>query len=157
MKRSGSIAAFLAVCGMFAGCGPGGPKLPEVVSVTGEVLYNQKPVEGAEVIFVSSAPDAKPARGITDAQGRFKLKTYVDAQHDLDGATPGDYQVSVSKIDAPAAKMTGEEMSKMMGSGQAIPMPKDLLPAKYKDAKSSGLTKSVKAKEKNDFKLELMD
>jgi hypothetical protein len=138
---------------LLAGCGPAGPKLPEIADVSGEVTYQGKAVEGAEVTFLSSTPDSKPARGMTGADGRFSLKTYIDPEHDLNGAIPGSYEITVTKKDLP--KMTAEDMAKM--GGVAMAPPKDLVPPRYSDPKKSGLTATVKAKEKNIVKLELKD
>lgn len=135
------------------GCSSGST-LPQTVAVTGEVLYQGKPADGAEVAFNTSAPGAKPARGKTDAQGKFTLKTYVDPQHDLDGAIPGEYEVTVTKLELPPP-MTAEDMSKM--GSKPMPLPKDLLPAKYSTAAKTDLKASVKAGDKNDFKFELKD
>jgi hypothetical protein len=136
-----------------SGCGPEGPKIPELSEASGIVTYQEKPVEGAEVVFSSSAADAKPARGTTGADGKFTLKTYLDPQHDLSGAIPGDYQVTVTKKEL--AKMSADDMAKMGGAPMAPS--KDLIPGKYSDAKQSGLTATVKAKEKNSFSFPLAD
>lgn len=141
------------ILALLAGCSTQGPKIPEVVAVTGEVTYQGKGVEGAEVIFTPASPDSKPGRGLTGSDGKFSLKSYVDAEHDLTGAIPGDYKVLVSKKDLP--KLTAADMANM--GGRPAPAPKDLLPAKYADVNQTTLTATVKPKEKNDFKFELTD
>jgi hypothetical protein len=119
--------------------------------VTGTVTYKGSPVEGATVTFVS--PN-NSAFGMTDAQGKFKLKTANGENVSL-----GDYQVTVVKKEAPpaAAPSTPEEYVPPDPNAPPPPAPKDLLPAKYGDTKSSGLTATVKADDANDFPLQLAD
>ena len=76
-----------------AGCGSGGPAVT-VHPVNGQVLYAGKPAKGVRVFFMpTSAPGVPdiPAnpRGVTDAEGRFKLTTFTPE----DGAAEGGYQV----------------------------------------------------------------
>src|SRR5436190_13406669 len=72
-------------------------------NVSGTVLYKGQPIAGATVNFLvkGDAPNAKPARGVTDASGRFTLKTFFTATEEASGALPGDYVVMVTKIDEP--------------------------------------------------------
>ena len=46
------------------GCG-GGPVIPETIPVKGTVTYQDKPVEGAQVLLSSSDPKGKPASAVT--------------------------------------------------------------------------------------------
>lgn len=153
------VRSVAVVCGIAiaSGCSSSDSKIPEVVPAKGEVTYQDKPVEGADVVFTSSAPDGKPARGRTDTQGKFSLKTYIDPQHDLDGAIPGDYQVIVTKKDVSATPMTAEQMTKMGAEGKSMEPPKDMLPAKYAIAQQSGLKETVKKGQANEFKINLTD
>lgn len=57
---------------LLCGCGP---SRPTTVPVSGTVLLDGEPVESAAVIF-SSVEGGRPATGITDAQGRFRLRTF---------------------------------------------------------------------------------
>ena len=60
--------AFLAAFG----CGRSGPI---GVEVAGSVAYRGKPVDGANVLFISAKN--RPASAKTDSQGRFTMKTFV--------------------------------------------------------------------------------
>lgn len=157
MPQPFRLLGSLLACLVFGsvGCSSGTPA-PPTVNVTGEVLYQSKPVEGAYVTFASKSAEVKSASGTTDASGKFTLKTYVDPTKEVTGAMPGDYQVSISKIEK-KAPMTPEEMSKISQSGQMIPPPKSLIPQKYSEITSSGLNASVKQGDSNNFKFELMD
>jgi hypothetical protein len=139
---------------LFAGCS-GKKDVPKTVSVTGTVLLNGNTIEGAEVSFQPKSPgsDSRPARGATDASGKFTLKTYIGPGTDVDGAIPGEYVVAVSKVESKS--MTSEDMAKMTTSGKKVAPPKNLLPTRYANAKKSGLTATVSADGSNDFKFEL--
>src|SRR5688572_7087832 len=94
-RRLVALLSFAAVS--IAGCSSG-PDRPETFSVTGKVTYNDKPVDGATVTFVSdNSPHA--AVGITDAAGQYTLMTFVKD----DGAVPGNYRVKIVKVDDPGA------------------------------------------------------
>src|SRR3954454_21549000 len=72
-------------------------------SVWGSVLYKAQPVEGATVIFHPKGDNAaaKPAQGKTDSGGHFAVTTYFGPGDQPTGALPGDYLVTVTKIDEP--------------------------------------------------------
>ena len=96
-----------------------------------------------------------------------KLMTFVAD----DGAVPGNYKVSVTKTDAPAAtpapaggaELSGDDYTKALAKAgmpkgeAAAAKAKDLLPAKYKTADSANLPATVKAGENNEFKFDLTD
>jgi len=127
-----SLLAAAAVCG----CNRAG--YPDTTPVTGTVTYKGEPVEGATVQLTPNSPEGKPANARTDAQGKFKMKTFQDD----DGAVPGKYGVTVSKV-----SHKGE------GEGAAG----DELPVKYKDPTTSGLTADVPDSGPLDLPLELKD
>ena len=145
------LCGFICLAAVLAGCGGGGPKL---YPVTGTVIHQSKPVEGAVVTF--RCDEAKTiATGMTDAQGRFELSTAQAGK----GAVAGKHKVSVTKFPAPAAGASGsssmEDAFKKPQPEAAAP--KNLLPAKYADPAGSPLEFTVSASEKNDFKIELTD
>lgn len=138
------------------GCG-GGPKIPRTVSVSGKIMYKDAPVAEAEVGFVSRLDnkDVLAARGVTDSSGEFTLSTYIDPQHEVSGATPGDFAVTVTKIEKMDQQAMMEQFSK--GNPAMVGMFKPLVPAKYGDAKGSPLKATVAAGEKNRFEFKLED
>lgn len=153
-----AIAAMLA-----AGCSNGAPK-PKTVRVTGKVLYKSQPVAGASVAFLGSGPNTPSAMGKTDAQGVFELTT-IDPG---DGAVPGTYQVTVTKMvpsksGAGASKgpMSMEDAAKRATptgpAKEADASEGSLLPERYARASTSNLSFVVKEGEKNDFPIELND
>ena len=72
-----------------AGCGPSRPAL---LPAEGVVTLDGKPLAEASVIFQPTA-GGRPAAGVTDADGRFKVGTFKPR----DGALPGMHVVTVAK------------------------------------------------------------
>lgn len=146
--------ALVAVWSALGVCGCG-PELPDTVPVTGTILFKGEPVAQAQVGFVpkTEGAGALPARGQTDAAGRFVLTTYVGPGQEAAGVTPGDYAVTVQKTDIPAdpAKMA-EMFSKNPGY-----VPPQLLPGRYATAAKSDLTATVTEDGENAFEFELVE
>jgi hypothetical protein len=128
-----------------AGCGDGGPRL---VKAGGSVKYQGKPLAGADVVFISEE-GSLPSIGRTDEQGRFELKT-----NGKPGAPMDEYKVAITAVrqkrpvsEAEAVGMTSEQIAANHES---------LIPAKYNNKISSGLTATVgKDVAANDFAFEL--
>lgn len=93
-----SIALAVAV-----GCNTA-PDLP-TVPVTGTITMNGEPVAGAQVVFLQKpgTMEGKPASGVTDDEGKFTLKTYLNPKQSPEGALPGEYDVTVTRIVGPPA------------------------------------------------------
>ncbi|MBA3312549.1 MAG: carboxypeptidase regulatory-like domain-containing protein [Planctomycetaceae bacterium] len=142
----------LTVAFLTTGCG--GESYPETYPVTGIVTLDGKPVEGANVALVSGDPAVRSAGGMTDAQGNFSVTTYFDPQHQPEGAMPGDYAVTVSKLEEleTSAAPSAEEM--MAGQMKFTPL-KSLLPKKYGDPKTSGFKVTVGEAPVEPLKLDL--
>lgn len=89
---SWAMAAGTAVCALaLAGCGDGRPKR---VPVAGQVLIDGHPLvpKGTGYYYVRLVPsDARPALGMIDAEGRFRLTTFGGE----DGCTLGEHKVTV--------------------------------------------------------------
>ncbi|MGL4555389.1 MAG: metallophosphoesterase, partial [Gemmataceae bacterium] len=111
------------------------PTSPVEVRVT----LDGKPVGGAEVVFAGTAKDRVNARadGLTDEDGVARLSTYAAN----DGAPMGPYAATVT-------------LRRPLFGPDGKPGP-NLLPAKYADVKTSGLTAAVGAPGKQKFTLEL--
>ena len=155
----------LVLLWLTAGCSGGGADRPETVPVTGAVMYNGSPVQGAQVSFLSEgAPRA--ATGVTNEKGEFQLSTF-----DInDGAVIGEHVITVTKITGEATTdvadpraMTGDPsaMTNMyqerMGAQGEISGPKTELPQKYSNPKTTTLKETVTAAGPNSFVLQLVD
>jgi hypothetical protein len=121
------------------------PVNPDMVPASGTVTYQGQPVANANVTFHS---DTQGGFGLTDAQGRFQLQSISPD----DGALPGTYPVSIIKMEVTAPKFDE-------GHPQYVPPPppKYLVPKKYSDPRTSGLSATVERGKENEFKFELKD
>lgn len=143
-----SAACFLA---FLSGCG--GQSGPTLHPVTGTVLYNGRPVEGAVVAFRGEGA-LRLATGTTDSQGRFELSTLKEG----DGTVAGKHQVTVSKFVVEGGMGSGPvSMDDAAKSPQSAPQSRNELPEKYADAARSLLEFTVSADGPNDFQIQLSD
>jgi hypothetical protein len=110
---------------VLAGCGGG------MGQVDGKLVWEDgtpaKELAGSQVVF-ESAELKVSARGVVDSEGNFKLGTRTRD----DGAPVGDYEVTVIEH-RPNANAAGTSL---------VPA---VLPGKYADLKTSGLTATVKS------------
>lgn len=123
------------------GCGaePG----PETVPVSGVVLWKGEPVEGALVVFLpknESDESMIGAQAVTDAEGNFQLQTYVGGANLKDGIQPGNYVVTVTKLEVI------QDMRRK---------PKNLLPGKYAAAATTDLAAVVTEGDAQSLTLEI--
>ena len=93
MNRLRHTALLLAVMATL-GCRRDTPQFESRATfpVEGRVLIRGQPAEGVQVFLhpCDAVQRGKP-RGVTDADGRFRLRTY----HEGDGAPAGEYLVTV--------------------------------------------------------------
>lgn len=136
--RAAACAMLVAALGgAAAGCGR---SLPATGEVRGRVTLDGRPLDGAAVLFVPEAGGA-PGRGATGADGSFALSTFAGG----DGALVGRHRVAITKDE-----MTGIKPDAGGLSGPAMaggPKVKRLVPARYADLATSGLTADVTAGE----------
>jgi hypothetical protein len=154
LARSGVALALLAL----AGCSSDDGRLP-VVPVTGSVTYKGQPVADAQVIFLNRENNRPAATANTGVDGSFRLSTYEEG----DGATPGNYWVTVSKLKGAAPSDPNApfdpvaDMKAAERSGAPTPAAQNLLPEKYSKAGQHSLGFTVDAKGSNHFPIELTD
>ncbi|MEN6492778.1 MAG: carboxypeptidase-like regulatory domain-containing protein [Thermoguttaceae bacterium] len=153
MNRIG-LFALMMLATLALGCSGGGPDIG-TVKASGTVTYKGAPVEGAQVAFLPDG-SGRAAAATTDASGRFTLNTAGSG----DGAIPGSYKVIVTKVApntaAPAGSSQEGGAAASVAGGQTAAA-QDLLPAKYKNPATSGLTAKIDKGAKNDFTFELKD
>jgi hypothetical protein len=118
------------------------------VGVSGIVTYKNQSIDGATIVFhpKGNAQAAKPAQGKSGSGGRFAVSTYFGPDEQPAGALPGDYTVTVTKIDEPQGAFDPHK----------DPPPKNHLPTKYSTPQTSPLSATVKPGG-NRLKLELTD
>src|SRR6185437_7540029 len=149
------VAALLTL----GGCSGGG-KHPATAPVSGTVTYQGKAVEGATVSF-SLVGGGGVSTAITDAAGKYVLRTFGEA----DGAVPGDYKVTITKIKAQGRSpgktpdQISEEYAALQARGEPIPEPviQYLVPEKYSTAQSTPEQRTVKPGEPNVIDFQLAD
>jgi hypothetical protein len=158
-----------AVLAAALGCSKG-PSLP-TVPATGTVTLDGLPLADASVAFAPKDPEGKPANGVTDAAGKFQLKTFLGGTAgQVDGAMPGEYVVMVSKYEASsgAAPEGGSidynqqqqalEEARTTGKPPATPLQgeaKLTTPSKYGNAKDTDLNATVKPSGNQPFTFDL--
>jgi Carboxypeptidase regulatory-like domain len=131
---------------------------PPTYRVTGTVTMQGKPVAGAAITFVPTGADGEAASAITDSDGKYALTTWRAG----DGARPGEYRVKVSKQEQTTvdpSKMVKnlsieEEQKIYVENKKPSPPAKSLVPSKYQDESSSGLSHTV-PKGSSTFDIEL--
>ena len=156
------LGMFMAGLLLFTAVGCGGPETEPPVPVSGKIMYKGKPVDGAQVTFLSKAQTGgRSASGRTGADGAFKLTTFKTD----DGAIPGDYAITVSKSEKTTSQETdvakgvyGADYGAMMDAaakGTPIAEKDSDLPLKYSNAAESGLERSVAKDSVNEFQIDL--
>jgi len=121
---------------------------PQTVPVTGTVLYQGKPVENATVTFINDVAQ-KSAYAVTDKNGVFQLMTFEKG----DGAIQGEQRVAVRRVNIVDKTPPGLDLA----AGGVAPPPEItwIVPEKYSNAETSGLTAHVIESGKNDFTFDL--
>lgn len=144
---SWGLVALVVVIG---GCGRGLSTVP----VRGVVTFSGKPVEGATVAFFREAGQGPAATALTDAHGRFELKTGENP-----GAVPGQYAVTVQKDNSASWKIPDplpEGMTRADYTRAHNLIPQPLLPLRYSRLDETPLHVEVSADAgKNHFELKL--
>lgn len=119
--------------------------------VKGRITYKGQPVTTGEVFFTPEEAGKRGAKGVLDSDGYYVLSTLGNG----DGAYVGKHKVSViaQGPDKPIPpKMKGRMMEEdMQGSGDP------LVPRKYFNAQTSGLTADVADGTSNVFDFDLQD
>lgn len=135
----------LLAAALAAGC-HGGDDGPETYPVTGVVTLAGAPVGSATVTFVPAAASAPGAQATTDAEGKFNVQIASSmGQSTKRGLPAGDYRVTVLKMVMPP------------GPPSLNNPPKNVLPLKYANPRSSGLGETVDPEKTNHFEFRLDD
>lgn len=157
MTAAGHLPRGVWVLGMLlvVGCGGSISKSPRV-PVTGKILLEGAPVDGAVVAF-SSEDGKATAVAMTDELGAFQLNVPPGKQ----GVPPGKYRVTVRKSTVANAVKEPTSFAEMEREHQAgrtpepPPVPKLAVPARYGDPTSSQLAEEVTLSGKNNFVFDL--
>lgn len=131
-----------------AGCGG-----TNMVSATGVVTWNGKPVNKAELTFIPSGQEGPSAIATTDAEGRFALRTVEN-----EGIVPGTYKVvvqktSVAEMDIPNPLPKGMGFSDYLRANNILAYA--VLPSQYSTPEQTPITVDIVDGEPNDFEIKL--
>jgi hypothetical protein len=121
---------------------------PKRFPTSGTVLYQGKPIEGAEVTFTDKAGTSTGV-GKTDSSGQFYLTTHIEK----DGAVAGPQIVSIRRVEV--IDKTPKDVDVSAGGVALPPEIKWIIPEKYSIPAKSGLTAEVTEAGPNDFKFDL--
>ena len=131
--RQVAVLCGVASC-LLAGCTKQG-YLP-TAQVTGRVMFRGAPLAQGEIKFFPEHPPGEGVRvayGILDAQGHYRLGTYRQG----DGAILGDHRIAV--------EFHGQVPDGFGKGGDLAQRPKMLIPERFGDPATSGLTAHVQA------------
>lgn len=157
------LAVLVAAGSLAIACGAGGCSgrrydkwrdgLPPAHPAGGTVTYQGRPLGQATVVFLADVPGkdrSLAAVALTDAAGRFRLRTYRDG----DGAIAGTHRVTVRRmvVTTPGGKPLVPNAS---GDILDLPTEKHLIPEKYASPETSGLSATVSAGGTNEFSFAL--
>lgn len=135
------------------GCAEKG-SLTGVYPAEGTITLDGQPLEGAAINLIpdSTGSDKRGASALSEAGGIFKLSTLKTG----DGAFPGTYKVTVTKmvIEDP---LTEEEKAESLGGKRVRDVVSvNQLPQKYASTQFTDLTLTIEATKNNNLKLELV-
>lgn len=124
------LASCVVLSWGLVGCGGAAPGVdPNLVSVTGKVTIDGKPLTSGDISFVSTDTPGVGFGSPIDSSGNYTLVQSVSAK----GALPGNYKVRVAAL---AGAPT-------MGAAGEVTQPKSLIPEKYNKPETSELTATV--------------
>ena len=132
---------------LFTVVGCGGTKGPAVAVVSGTVMLDGEPLDGASVVFHPTSSSGLGGSGKTSSDGTFGLTTYRATPGA--GVVPGEYVVMIRKEewphfeepedDDPDYERKMEQVERDMERAK----PTYVTPQAYGDEETSGLTATV--------------
>jgi hypothetical protein len=122
--------------------------------VSGSVTYKDQPVEKGRIDFIPAESNQGRAASGEIVDGRYALTTAISG----DGAMPGKYKVTVVSKEWDSTTLQGDanggQFHHDKNFAKAVENAKDLVPAKFGLAETSGLTAEVKEQSnQRDFEL----
>jgi hypothetical protein len=142
-----AVAAACLFVSALGGCKKSGL---EMVPIHGDVSYNGAPLQNVTQGIVRYTPKeggtaAREATGRIQPDGTFVLTTFKGG----DGVVAGEYNITVTANSSPM--LTREQTE----SGAKQTAPKSMIPDKYHNASTSGLSDSVNSSHSGVKKIEL--
>jgi hypothetical protein len=143
------LASLSYALAALAGCGSDGPTL---IPIRGEVLYKGAPLKDVPqglVIYLPKSGDGRQASGRLQRDGSFILTTRQKA----DGVIPGEYYITVSAY-SENAQLSREQVEAARG---VVPKPGLMIPEKYTEPTTSGLSDTVDSNHSGFKRIELTE
>ena len=143
-SKKGFVVGMLS---LFTVVGCGGIKSPAVTVVSGTVLLDGEPLDGASVVFHPTSPSGLAGSGKTTTDGTFGLTTFRATPGA--GVVPGEYVVTISKEEWPQFEEPEDDdpdYERKMAQVEAAmdrAKPTYVTPQAYGDEEISGLTATV--------------
>ncbi len=131
------------LCSLFlsaAGCSEKTDQLP-TAKVNGKITYNGEPLTRGTIVFFPES-GKRNATGEIKEDGTYALTTYENE----DGAFPGAHTVTI---------ISERDMTNLMPEDVKPGDKNWLVPPKYNQSKTSGLTATVKENEANEINFDL--
>ncbi len=132
---------------LFTVVGCGGTKGPAVTVVSGTVMLDGEPLDGASVIFHPTSSSGLAGSGKTSSDGTFGLTTFRATPGA--GVVPGEYVVTISKEEWPQFEEPEdddpdyERKMAQVERDMERAKPTYVTPQAYGDEETSGLTATV--------------
>jgi hypothetical protein len=148
-RRIVGIAGLLLTSGMCAGCGSSGPT---TIPIRGEVYFNGAPLKDVPqglVHYIPKSTEGRQASGRLQPDGSFELTTFQKA----DGVMPGEYDIAVSAYSA-TAELSRAQVEAARGM---VAKPGLMIPEKYTEPKTSGLSDTVDSNHTGFKRIELTE
>lgn len=147
LRASLAIAATCLFVSGFGGCKKSGL---EMIPIHGDISYNGAPLLNVTQGIVRYSPKeggtaAREATGRIQPDGTFVLTTFKGG----DGVVAGEYNITVTANSSPMLTRAQTE------SGVKHDAPKSMIPEKYRNASTSGLSDSVNSSHSGVKKIEL--
>jgi hypothetical protein len=148
-RRLVSIAGLLLTTVLVAGCGRSGPT---TIPIRGEVTFKGAPLKDVPqglVHYIPKSSDGRQASGRLQPDGSFVLTTLQNG----DGVMPGEYDIVVSAYSA-RAELSREQVEAAHG---VVPKPGLIIPEKYTEPTTSGLSDTVNSNHSGFKRIELTE
>lgn len=146
------VLSVLCVASGLFGCGDSVKGKYPVYKVSGTITYEDKPLEGATVVFYPEDSSMDAAHGMTDADGYYELTTFNQG----DGAGVGNYKVTVKKFEGDGVSVDdGEEEEEVESEEGRRMKAKSLIPEEYGSLVETQLTADVTEDGDNEFSFKI--
>ena len=144
------FAAILPLLLILAGCSSSSG-LSGLTPCEGTVTYKGEPVVGAVITFHPSG-DTRASGAVAGGDGRFKVTTLQPE----DGITPGNFRVTIVKYEEYGPQLPQVMSDDGIMVDQSRPQ-RNILPGKYANPDTSGLTANIEGTKLVTLQFDLAD